>query len=379
MAKRVKTNYPGVYYREAERLGRRGIEKVYYVVFKKDGKVYEEKVGRQYADAMTPARAAHIRAERIEGKRRSRKELREQQKEERAAEANRWTFEKLWNRYKEQNHLKGIAQDESRYRKYLKPYFEKKEPKDLVPLDVDRLRLRMKKERSPQTIKLVLSLLRRIANFGIRKRLCDPLPFAIEMPKVHNEKTEDLTPEELGRLLEVIDQDSNSDAANLMKLVLFKGMRRGEIFKLKWEDVDFERGFISLQDPKGGLDQKIPLNDGAREVLESRTRTESPYVFPGRDGKQRTEIKKPVNRIKAEAGLPKDFRPLHGLRHVYASMLASSGQVDLYTLQKLLTHKSPQMTQRYAHLRDEALKRASALAGELISEAMNEKGKDTGR
>jgi len=41
-----------------------------------------------------------------------------------------------------------------------------------------------------------------------------------------------------------------------------------------------------------------------------------------------------------------------GLRHVYASMLASSGQVDMYTLQKLLTHKSPAMTQRYAHLRD---------------------------
>jgi integrase len=48
-------------------------------------------------------------------------------------------------------------------------------------------------------------------------------------------------------------------------------------------------------------------------------------------------------------------------------MLASSGKVDLYTLQKLLTHKSPAMTQRYAHLRDEALKKASALAGDIIS------------
>ena len=51
--------------------------------------------------------------------------------------------------------------------------------------------------------------------------------------------------------------------------------------------------------------------------------------------------------------------PLHGLRHVFASTLASSGKVDMYTLQKLLTHKSPIMTQRYAHLRDDALKRAS--------------------
>jgi len=50
--------------------------------------------------------------------------------------------------------------------------------------------------------------------------------------------------------------------------------------------------------------------------------------------------------------------------------MASSGKVDLYTLQKLLTHKSPIMTQRYAHLRDEALKKASNLAGDIINQAV---------
>ena len=62
-------------------------------------------------------------------------------------------------------------------------------------------------------------------------------------------------------------------------------------------------------------------------------------------------------------------------RHTYASMLASSGQVDLYTLQKLLTHKTAAMTQRYAHLRDEALRRASDLAGNLITQVINGNGK----
>jgi integrase len=57
-------------------------------------------------------------------------------------------------------------------------------------------------------------------------------------------------------------------------------------------------------------------------------------------------------------------------------MLASSGKVDMYTLQKLLTHKSPQMTQRYAHLRDDALRRAADLAGELIQEAVNSKSNE---
>jgi len=127
--------------------------------------------------------------------------------------------------------------------------------------------------------------------------------------------------------------------------------------------------FINIRGPKGGPDQKIPLNDAVWDLLKSHPRTKSRFVFPGRGGRQRTDIKHQVNRIKEEAGLPVDFRALHGLRHVYASMLASSGEVGMYTLQKLLTHKSPQMTQRYAHLRDETLRRASDLAGSIIQKA----------
>lgn len=60
--------------------------------------------------------------------------------------------------------------------------------------------------------------------------------------------------------------------------------------------------------------------------------------------------------------------------------MASSGAVDLYTLQKLLTHGSAQMTQRYAHLADEALQRAAAVAGKLFAGAVasNEEEPDKG-
>ena len=161
-----------------------------------------------------------------------------------------------------------------------------------------------------------------------------------------------------------------------MKMALFTGMRRGELFRLQWQDVDFDRGFIHIRDPKGGQDQKIPLNAAARELLAASPPEPAALMFsPDAVGTRRTDINKQVTRIKEAAGLPKDFRALHGLRHVYASMLASSGQVDLYTLQKLLTHKSAAMTQRYAHLRDEALRRASDLAGELLIRAMNGNGK----
>ena len=371
---RSKTKYPGVYYIESS-TGRNGKpERVYYIMYRRDGKLIEEKAGRQYADDMTPARAAGIRTRRIQGRELSNKERREAEKAAEQAEAGRWTIDRLWREYKSQRlDSTSLRTDEGRYQNYIKPTFGSKEPRALIQLDVDRLRVNLLKKRKPQTVKHVLALLKRIIYFGVNKGLCEGIGFKIEMPAVHNLKTEDLTAGQLSRLLEAIDQDYDVQAANLMRLALFTGMRRGELFKLQINDVDFERGFIRIRDPKGGPDQRVPLNEAARQLLETHPRTDSPYIFPGRYGGQRTDVKKAVNRIKKRAGLPKDFRPLHGLRHVYASMLASSGKVDMYTLQKLLTHKSPQMTQRYAHLRDDTLRRAADLAGELIQEAVNGK------
>jgi integrase len=190
------------------------------------------------------------------------------------------------------------------------------------------------------------------------------------MPKVNNMKTEVLSPTQLKAFLRVLDESTDIQASNLMKLALYTGLRRSELFRLKWDHIDFAKGFITVFEPKGGKNQIIPLNRDARKILDNHPRSESEYVFPGRFGEQRDNITKAVNKIKKAAELPDDFRPLHGLRHVYASMLASSGQVDMYTLQKLLTHKSPQMTQRYAHLTDDALKRASNLMGGLVEQTI---------
>jgi integrase len=370
--KRVKTKYPGVFYREARRLGGKGFEKVYYIVFKKDGKVLEEKAGRQYADDMTPARAAGIRAERIEGKRLSRKELRQKDIE---AKKKKWTIDRLYSEYKKQNpHFKGWKTYESQYNLWIKPAFKNKEPKNIIQLDVDRLRLKMLKKRSPQTVKHALALLRRVVNFGVKKQLCPGLSFSIQMPSVDNTKTEDLTAKQLDKLLKTIAKDKHPVAGAMMKMALFTGMRRGEMFRLKWSDINFERGFIHIRDPKGGKPQMIPLNDAARDLLDGIEKT-SRYVFPGLRGGQRVNIGKQVAKIRDDAGLSKDFRPLHGLRHTYASALASSGKIDIYLLQKLLTHKSPQMTQRYAHLRDEALQRAASYAGDIFDQALTKSQK----
>lgn len=373
---RFKTKYPGVYYIESAAVATGKPERVFYITYRKNGRLIEEKAGRQFQDDMSPARASVLRAQRIEGNEPSNKERREARKAEQLAIANRWTIARLWDLYKDQRTLKGLAQDTSRFRRYITPSFADKEPGEIITLDIDRLRLRMERSmgKSPQTVKHALALLRRIIRFGVKKGVCpapDPARLNFEMPRVDNERTEDLTPEELGRLWDAMEADQNIQVAGVMKAALLTGMRRGELFKLRWDDIDFQRGFIRIRDPKGGPDQLIPLSGPARMHFMTHPRTASPYVFPGRGGRQRTCINKQLERIKKRADLPADFRPLHGLRHVYASMLASSGKVDMYTLQKLLTHKSAAMTQRYAHLRDDALRRAADVAEELFGNIGN--------
>jgi integrase len=351
-----------VFYREAKRLGGKGTERVYYVIYKRDGKGFEEKAGRQYADAMTPARAATIRGELLEGKRKTRKQKRE------AKRAEKWTLNKLWQEYKSQRpDLKGLVTDENRFNLHIKPRLGDKEPKKLVQLEIDRLRINLSKTHKPQTVKHVLGLLKRIVRFGVNKGLCEPLSFHIEMPKVNNLVTEDLSPGQLSVLVEAIDKDEDQESARIMKVALFSGLRRGEIFRLQWRDVDFDKGFIHIRDPKGGPSQTVPLNDMTRGVLLEQPKRYSGLVFPGRGGKVRRLFNRRfVQRLRTAGALPEGFRPLHGLRHTYASALASSGKVDLYVLQKLLTHKTMQMTQRYAHLRDEALRDASNVASDVF-------------
>jgi len=359
----MKTKYPGVYFVAVD--GRTGPERIFYIRYRRKGKLIEEKAGYQYADDMTEAKASGIRSDRLRGKVPSNVERREAAK----AVGEAPTMTSLWNEYEKQKpNTKAIKTDRGRFEKHLKPSLGGKEPHEIIRLDVDRLRVNLSKNLKPQTVKHVLGLLKRVIRFGAKRQLCRELPFPIDAVKVDNCTTEDLTPGQLKNFLKAISESTDIEAANIMRMALYTGMRRGELFKLKWADVDFDRGFITIQNPKGGVSQKIPLNDQARAVLKNHPET-ADHVFVRGDGKPFTDIRRRVNPIKEAAGIGADFRALHGLRHVYASMLASSGEVDMYTLQKLLTHKSPLMTQRYAHLRDETLRKASTLAGNIIEQA----------
>jgi integrase len=376
MAKRIKTDYKGVSYRMELRLGSETqTERVYYIRYRQGGresKQIEERAGRE-SEGMTAAKANNLRSDRARGKSFTNKEQRDAIGAAKAAEEGRPTIERLWMQYDEGNIDRKVRKiDAGFYVNHLRAVFAQKTPDEIITLDIDRLRLKKLKTLAPQTVKHILSLLRRIINYGVAKGLCpmpDPSRLHFIFPRVDNIKTESLTREQMAAYLRALDEEPDQNAAAFLRLALVTGMRRGALLNLQWTDVDFERDFVLLRGEaaKNAKTERIPLSSLARSVLESIARREnSPYVFPGHGGRKRTEFKRIALRVRDKAGLPKDFRPLHGLRHTFASWLASSGDVDLYTLQKLLTHSSHQMTQRYAHLADEALQRAAGVTDKLF-------------
>jgi hypothetical protein len=119
---RIKTKYPGVTFIVGKSVFDGRAERIYYIRYRKDGKEYEEKAGRQVQDDMTPAKAASMRALRIQGKEPSNQQKRDQQQTIKDAEKSKWTIERLWDEYKKLNpNLKGMVSDKNRFDNYLKP------------------------------------------------------------------------------------------------------------------------------------------------------------------------------------------------------------------------------------------------------------------
>lgn len=285
------------------------------------------------------------------------------------------TLKQVWERYLPwaKEHKKSWIDDLRYYHKHLEPRFANKKLDEISALDIERLKLDLKrgtnrrgKPYAPATIKHQLVILRRLYNLARKWDMYDgksPLE-SVTMPKLDNQQTEFLTNEQLTRLLEVLEKWPFRDSVAFIKFALFTGLRRGELFKLTWDDIDFERSLVRLRDPKGGKTENIPVSPEALGVLRDLEVTSS-YVFPGKDGKQRTNFNGPWSRIRKAAGLPENFR-FHGLRHHFASTLVSAGY-DLLVVQKLLTHKDSRTTQRYAHLSPGVLKEAAQKSGELLT------------
>ena len=124
------------------------------------------------------------------------------------------------------------------------------------------------------------------------------------------------------------------------------GMRRGEIFNLKWENIDFELGYIELLKTKTGKARKIPISTSLREVLEN-IKPISEYVFINpQTNKPYTDIHNSFGTVLEKANI-QSFR-FHDLRHTVATRLVEKG-IDLVVVKEILGHSKIDTTMRYAH------------------------------
>ena len=146
------------------------------------------------------------------------------------------------------------------------------------------------------------------------------------------------------------------------------GMRKENILSLKWEQIDLTRRIILLEKTKNNERLVIPLNNTLLELFRRLSKVRhirSSYVFCKPDGKRYVEVKTSFKKALNKAGIT-NFR-FHDLRHCFASALVQRG-ADLYEVQRLLGHKSHAMTQRYAHLAPENLRKAVLRLDEKESE-----------
>ncbi|MBU1001411.1 MAG: site-specific integrase [Proteobacteria bacterium] len=367
-----KKRWPGVYYYESQDRRHRGKPDLcYYINYRLDGKLSWEKIG-WISEGYTPPIASDLRSKRLRaarhtGEAKTQKEIRKEQ------EVTNQTLDQIAVEYfKHRGGSKaGGKIDSGRYYNHVSPSLGKRAVGSLAPLDMERIKKGMK-GMSAASIWGALEIIRRVVNFGAKNGMCAPLGFVIEMPKRDNEVVEYLEPDQLEMLNSVLDEWPSPDVTRMLRLAMYTGMRRGEIFKLEETDLDFRQGLITLRKPKGGKTLSIPMSPLAESVLRdqiewrNREFAESPYVFPGTKGGKRTGCTA-VKRIKKAANLPESFRIFHGLRHHFAVTLANSGEFSLDMIGQLLTHKSGEMTKRYAQFLPGTLKDASKRASELLA------------
>ncbi|MEX5215302.1 MAG: site-specific integrase [Nitrospiraceae bacterium] len=191
-------------------------------------------------------------------------------------------------------------------------------------------------------------------------------------------RTRHLDPKEEARLLAALGPIYGPWA----RFAILTGLRQAEQFGLKWADVDFEQGLITLPETKSGHVQHVYLSDEAAAILRGLDSwSRSKWVFPS--------IENPASHYDARNFFGRVWVPAvkraeiewatwHDLRHTFASRLAMSGQ-NASTIAALLRHSGLDLVKRYAHLNQPHLKQAAGLVAQFGQTAEGVMGSGTGK
>lgn len=157
-------------------------------------------------------------------------------------------------------------------------------------------------------------------------------------------------------------------ATAAIRLIMLTGARKREILDLRWDEVDLERGVLRLPDSKTG-EKDIFLPTAAVDIIKALTRLGA-FVIAGESAgtkqeKPRADLKRPWAAICKRAGVT--GARIHDLRHTFGSVGAGN-QLGLPIIGALLGHSNAATTKRYAHVADEAQRRAAeAIGGEIAA------------
>lgn len=212
-------------------------------------------------------------------------------------------------------------------------------------------------------------IIRKMFNLAIRweMRTDNPASGFIRNPESPRERFLDL--EEIGRLSQALADHANRRGADVIRLLMLTGARRGEALNARWDQFDLNRAVWTK--PAATTKQRrlhrAPISRAAVALLRTvreRVPEDCPWVFPGDvDGQPLIEIKRFWDDIREMADLP-GVR-IHDLRHTFASLLVSGG-MSLPMIGKLLGHTQVQTTQRYAHLFDDPLREGLDQVGDIL-------------
>lgn len=358
--KRERTGMVGVYkYVSKKRLHRNKPDVCWYILYRDpQGKVIREKVG-WLSEGYTMARAQQIRAERTVAV----------SKGEPARRKVAPLFKEAGEKYLEwaaKNKAKGAVDDKSRYDNHLGPRFGEKRMDQITALDLEEMKTDLSERYAAATVAHVLKLFRMIWNRAVDWDLWrgESPTRKVKMPVPRNTRERFLSHQEAALLLEELKKRSVT-VHDMALLSLSTGLRAGEIFALKGHDVDLKNKLIVVTDPKNKTRRAVFMTTEVKKILGSRMPKDTgEYIFTDqRHGGRIAEVSETF-RLVADALFNQGITDrrqrvtFHSLRHTHASWLALQGE-SLLVIKEALGHKDLKMTQRYAHLADEARRRAA--------------------
>ncbi len=224
--------------------------------------------------------------------------------------------------------------------------FEGKNIQDITTWQIEKYKTERKKQFKPDTVNRELALLKHMFSKAVEwgKLKDNPANKKVKFFKGAVNRVRFLMPDEFQTLL----SNCEDFLKPIVTVAAHTGMRRGEILSLKWDQVNFEQGIITIFDTKNSERKDIPMDETVKATLKGMERR-GDLVFSIKDGK-------PIYPMKVHFAFHDarktsniaDFR-FHDLRHTFAINLVMAG-VKIEKVQKLMGHKMISMTQRYAHL-----------------------------